>query len=448
VRDVILHAFDWPWATIAARAPGIAAAGYGAVLCPPPLYSDEAGAAWWQRYQPKDYRVLRSHLGRRRDVEAAIAALHAHGVRALADLVLNHMANEKALRLSRGEADLYAYPGAVELARYRRERAAFEEDRLYGNLGDGLFSARDFNPEGDIAFHEWSDPAKVQEKWLGGLPDLDMNDWVVDQQVTLVRALCALGFDGFRVDAMKHLPVEHMLRVLTIDALDARLVFGEVLTFDDRDEAAFLWPIVRHTRFPCYDFALYETLRRAFSPAGSLRELVDPAAFGQALPWWRAITFAVTHDLPNNPGFRGLLLDRQDEHLALAYLLGRDGGVPLVYSDSNESAAAHPEDRDRWAGAWNRPDVAGMIRFHDAVHGLAQRSLFEADGFLVLARGDRGIVAVNKTEAWQAPAVWTWGLRHGAYRCQLHGHVMQVSGDTFTFAIPPRTAQLWLAEGA
>jgi alpha-amylase len=448
MRDVVLHAFDWRYATIAARAPEIAAAGYGAVLFPPPLYSDVDGGAWWQRYQPKDYRVLRSHLGRKADLDAALAALHAAGVRALADLVLNHMANEKVLRLGRGEEDLHAFPGAFELARYRRERAELERDRLYGDLDDGLFSARDFNPEGDIAFDDWDDPVKVREKWLGGLPDLDMNDWVVDQQVTCVRALCALGFDGFRVDAMKHLPVEHMLRVLTIDALDDRFVFGEVLTFGDRDEATFLWPVVRHTRFPCYDFALYETLRRAFSPSGSLRELVDPAAFGQALPWWRAVTFAVTHDLPNNDGFRGLLLHPQDEHLAKAYLMGRDGGVPLVFSDGNESAARHPEDRDRWAEAWRRRDVVGMIRFHDAVHGLPQRCAYEADGFLVLARGDRGIVAINKTEQWQSPTVWTLGLRHGAYRCQLHGHVMQVRGELFTFAIPPRQAQLWLHEGA
>jgi alpha-amylase len=446
MRDVVLHAFDWSYAGIAGRAAEIAGAGYGAVLFPPSLYSEETGTAWWQAYQPKDYRVLRSHLGRRADLLAALQALRTAGVRAYADVVFNHMANEKALRLSRGESDLYSFPGTHELARYRSERTAFEADRLYGNLDDGLFSSADFNPEGDISFSDWEDPGAVQEKWLSGLPDLDLADWVVDQQVTCLRALDGLGFTGYRIDAMKHLPLEHMIRVFTIDALDDRFVFGEVLTTNDREEATFLWPLIQHTQFPCYDFPLHETLRRAFSPAGSLRELVDPAAFGQALPWRRALTFSVTHDIPNNEGFRGMLLHGQDEYLANAYLLGRDGGVPLVFSDSNHSAGPHPEDRDRWAEAWRRYDIVQMIRFHNAVHGLPQRCVYEADGFLVLARGDRGLVALNKTEQWQSPTIWTWGLRHGPYRCQLHQRVMQLRGDRFTFAIPPRQAQLWLHE--
>jgi len=85
-----------------------------------------------------------------------------------------------------------------------------------------------------------------------------------------------------------------------------------------------------------------------------------------------------------------------------------------------------------------------MIRFHNAVHGMPQRSLFEDDGFIVFARGDRGMIAINKTGLWQHPTIWTWGLRQGAYRCQLHGHEIDVTGDHFAFAIPPREAQMWL----
>lgn len=177
-----------------------------------------------------------------------------------------------------------------------------------------------------------------------------------------------------------------------------------------------------------------------------MMELVDPAAFGQSLPWRRAVTVAVTHDIPNNDGFRGQLLEKQDEFLAKAYIMGRDGGVPMVYSDHNESAGKYPADRDRWAGAWERDDIAAMIAFHNGVHGLPQRPLYEADGFLVLARGDRGILAINKTGEWQHPRVWTWGVRHGRYRCTIHGHDMEVGGDMFDFAIPPRQAQMWLRQ--
>lgn len=436
MNDVILHAFDWRYSDIADRAERIAGLGYGAVLLAPPIYSNEFGKEWWQRYQPKDYRIVRSFLGNKADLKCAIDALHHRQVRVYADVVFNHMANEKY------RPDPYNFPGEAELQRYRQEKAEFEADRLYGNLGEGLFCYLDFNPEGDI--HIWTDVEEVREKWLGGLPDLDLNKWVVKQQRECLRALNELGFDGFRVDAMKHMPTSHLEAVFGSSDMDGKFVFGETLTFNDSEEAMFLWPLIRETSFPCYDFPLQEMLRRAFSPSGTLRELVDPEAYSQALPWHRAVTVTITHDIPNNDGFRGMIMQTQDEYLANVYLMGRDGGVPLVYSDDNQSADRHPEDFDRWADTWTRPDTAAMLRFHNHVHGTPQRPLFEADGFIVFARGDRGMVAINKTDLWQHPTIWTWGLRQGVYHCQIHGHDMTVAGDNFTFAIPPREAQLWL----
>ncbi|MRR58308.1 MAG: alpha-amylase [Deltaproteobacteria bacterium] len=437
MRDVILHAFDWRYNDITENAEKISKAGYGAVLIPPPLYSlsDESGKEWWQRYQPKDYRILRSFLGDKAGLEKAIAALHDKEVRVYADIVFNHMANEN-------RPDRYSFPGEAELRRYRQERETFERDRLYGTLDDGLFSPWDFNRDGNI--QDWMDLHEATEHSLSGLPDLDINQWVIDQQRECLRALNGMGFDGYRIDAVKHLPEDHILRVFETVDMGGKFLFGEALTSNDSEERVFLWPLFRDTDLSFYDFPLHETLRRTFSPSGSMRELVDPAAFGQALPSFRAVTFGVTHDMPNNEGFRGVMLQHQDEYLANVYLMGRDGGVPLVYSDNNQSAGRYPEDCNRWADSWMREDIAAMIRFHNAVHGMPQRPLFEHDSFLVFARGDRGIVAINKSGQWQHPCIWTWGLRNGVYRCQIHGHEMQVSGECFSFAIPPRQAQMWL----
>jgi len=441
VNDVILHAFDWHYVDIVNNAEKIAGLGYGAVLIPPPLYSqnDESGKEWWQRYQPKDYRILRSFLGNKADLERAIAALHANGVRVYADIVFNHMANEN--RPDRGN-----FPGDAELQRYKLEREEFEKDRLYGSLDDGLFSPWDFNMDGNI--QNWLDLHEATEHSLCGLPDLDINQWVIDQQRACLHALNRMQIDGYRIDAIKHLPEYHIRSVFETADMAGKYRFGEALTSNDKEEGAFLWPLFDNTCISFYDFPLHETLRRTFSPSGSMRELIDPAAFRQALPCWRAVTFSVTHDMPNNDGFRGVMLQPQDEYLANVYLMGRDGGVPLVYSDSNQSAGKYPEDRNRWANSWMREDMTAMIRFHNAVHGMPQRSLFEDDGFIVFARGDRGMVAINKTNHWQHPTIWTCGLPHqGAYRCQIHGHEMDVTGDHFTFAIPPREAQMWLCAG-
>jgi len=436
MNNVILHAFNWRYRVISERAAQIADAGYGAVLFPPPLYSDEDGTAWWQVYQPRDYRILRSHVGRKKDVVGAIQALKDAGVLCYADVVFNHMANES-------RDDRFRFPGREVLARYGRD-TSFADDRLYGDLSRGLFDEHDFHP--DRGIDDWSDREQLVNRDLSGLPDLVLSIAVVQEQIECLGHLVDLGFDGFRADAIKHLPVDHVTSVFQSGPVRNKFVFGETLTFDRDQNVAFLWPIIRETDLACYDFPLQQTLLRAFRPDGSLRTLVDPASVGDALPWYRAVTFPVTHDVPNNEGFRGMLLDPHDEYLANAYLLGRDGGVPLVYSDHAESAVGHPEDEGRWEECWNRYDIVQMIRFHNAVQGLAQRSLWEDDGFLVFARGDRGIVAINKTADWVAPSISTQGLRRGGYRCQLHQHLMELQGDHFQFSIPPRQAQLWLLE--
>lgn len=437
MNNVILHAFDWHSTDIANNAAKIAELGYGAVLIPPPLYSqsDASGNAWWQRYQPKDYRIVRSFLGNKADIERAITALHNHGVRVYADIVFNHMANEN-------RQDRFNFPGNNELQHYQQAHEDFEKDCLYGNLAEGLFSPWDFNPGGNI--QNWMDRHESEECSLSGLPDLDLNAWVIEQQRHCLKALNALGFDGYRIDAIKHLPEEHIRQVFETDDMAGKFLFGEALTANDSEENIFLWPLFHKTHLSFYDFPLHETLRRAFSPNGSLRELVDPAAYGQALSAWRAVTFAVTHDMPNNAGFRGVMLQAQDEYLANVYLTGRDGGVPMIYSDGNQSAAQYPEDHNRWAQTWQRTDIAAMLRFHNAVHGLAQHTLIEADGFLIFARGDRGIIAINKTAYWQHAPIMTDVLRKGRYHCQLHGYDMQLTDEPLTLAIPPREAQMWL----
>jgi len=151
----------------------------------------------------------------------------------------------------------------------------------------------------------------------------------------------------------------------------------------------------------------------------------------------------VNHDIPHNEVFRPWLLDRQDELLAYAYILGRDGGVPLVYSDHNESP--HEADRNRWLDAWRRPDLTAMVRFHNEVHGMPMDMLHVSDTLLVFRRGARGLVAINKAGFDQWAEFSPWGLANpGTYRELSRGHEMALSGDRFGLFVPARTAQVWL----
>jgi alpha-amylase len=438
MRDVTLHAFNWRYTDIIDHLDAIQQAGYGAVLLPPVLYSDPKGDQWWQRYQPKDYRVLLSYLGGKRDLERLLTAAHKIGIKIYADLVLNHMANES-------RPDRLNFPGEAELKLYKEKPDYFEENRLYGDLSKGLFSPWDFNQAGEIEGGEWSDRGAVQYQNLSGLPDLKDSDWVLKQQLLMVKALMEMGFDGFRIDAIKHL-TERMVDSLADDpTARSKFWFGEVLTGSDRDEDVFLDPFLRETWIAAYDFPLFQTIREAFGFGGSLRALAAPENQGNALPWNRSVTFVVNHDIPHNDGFRFWLLDNQDEHLAYAYILGRDGGVPLIYSDNNESK--HASDKNRWLDLYKRPDLVSMIQFHNAVHGQPMKVLYETDTVLVFRRGEKGIVAINKSGAMQSAVFSTWGLKNpGRYRDLLHPYTMDLSGNKFSLLVPPRTAQMWLAE--
>ncbi|HMA91654.1 MAG TPA: hypothetical protein VKP30_03165 [Polyangiaceae bacterium] len=437
MSDVILHAFNWSYEEIENSARAIRDAGYAAELFPPPLYSDERVATWWQRYQPKDYRILRSHLGNKAGLVRAVRAVREQRLFAYADIVFNHMANEALER-----SDTLDFPGARMLERYRDPAEGFENDRLYGDLSEPLFDQRSFHPCRGI--RDWLDMAEVSKCWLGALPELTLSVWVIKQQLECLRALNDLGFDGYRVDVIKPLPVHHIQSVFQNPILKDKFVFGELLTFNDAENESLLWPVVRRSTLSFCDFPLQQTLQRVFAPGGSLRELVNPSSSGEGLPWNRAVTFSVMHEVPNNDSCREMLLSPIDEMLANAYLLGREGGVPLIYSDHGESARKYPEDAGRWSELWRRPDMLGMLAFHNEMAGKSQRCLFAQDGCIVLGRETRGMLAINKTPETQHVALHQHSLALGEYQCRLHGHRMTLNADPFSLSIAPRSAQMWV----
>ncbi|MGI9280584.1 MAG: alpha-amylase family protein [Endozoicomonas sp.] len=441
--DVILHAFNWKYSEVADRAEEIAELGYSVVLVSPPLRS--TGDQWWARYQPQDYRVLDNPLGNKADFVRMIEQLKQRNVRVYADIVLNHMANEAALR-----SDLN-YPGEKVLSEYQSNPEATAANRLFGSPNVNLFSASDFHSPGCIT--NYNDVWQVQHLRLcggdgdTGLPDLDDNSWVISQQRNYLKALKGLGVTGFRVDAAKHMTNQHINAVFTTSIKSGMHVFGEIITSGGagtQEYDAFLTPYLRGTGHGAYDFPLFSTLRKAFAFNGSLRQLVNPLAFGQALQNDKAITFTVTHDIPNNEGFRNLIMNENDEQLAYAYLLGRDGGSPLVYSDHNES-----NDNGRWVDAHKKNNLPAMIRFHNATRGESMQIIGATDCLLIFKRGKKGVVGINKCD--QGSNYWI-DTQHFElnwfkdYKDVISGDVRNISSRWHDFYIPARSARLWLEQ--
>lgn len=403
--NVILHAFDWPYAQITENAQIIGEMGYRSVLVSPPMksFKHENGTQWWQRYQPQDYRVIDNQLGNTHDFCDMIKALEKQHVRVYADVVFNHMANESYQR-----SDLQ-YPCAADIRRYEDDKDLYQSQILFGDLSEPLFREEHFVDAFSIS--DWKDLWQVQNGRITGgetdpgLPKLKACSYVIEQQRSYLKALKKMGVMGFRIDAAKHMTLDHLQRVWTEDITENMHIFGEIITDGGaikEEYQLFLQPYLEKTTLGAYDFPLFSTVFEAFQKEGSLVSLIDPYCFGQALFNFRAITFVITHDIPNNDSFRPLILAEQDEWLGYSYILGRDGGVPLIYTDLNPSNILNCDGKPRWIDLWKDPRMAKMITFHNHVHGEAMIPLIAEKELLVFARGEKGIVIINKSDS---PAV-------------------------------------------
>ena len=445
--EAILHAFDWHYDEVAAKATEIKNLGYKAVLVAPPLKSNAANCAWWQRYQPQDIRVIDHCKGNKQSFVNMINALNdsnpARKVDVYADIVLNHMANERG-----GATD---FPGQAALNSYSSNSSSYwNNQKLFGNLSQGLFSPWDFNPANCIS--NYNDVWQVQNWRLcggagdSGLPDLNPNNWVVQQQRAYLSALKSLGVKGFRVDAAKHMSNWHINQIFTSTIKNGMYVFGEIITSGgagNNEYNSFLSPYLANTDHKAYDFPLFNTIRSAFGFGGSLSQLVNPAAYGQALQNNRAVTFTVTHDIPTNDGFRYLIMDPTDEYLAYAYVMGRDGGKPLIFSDSTGT------DNNRWVNAYKASHISKMLNFHNRMQGQGMEMLAWNDCAILFRRGQEGVVGINKCGSSQNFNVNTNGrfYWYRNYRDALSGaNLVYISGGNYTFSIPARQARMWYAD--
>ncbi|MBT9310655.1 alpha-amylase family glycosyl hydrolase [Leptothoe kymatousa] len=476
--DVILHAFDWSYQDIADNADAIADAGYKAVLVTPPLKSPKKGGCeWYLRYQPQDFRVIDNCDGNKESFVNAIKALDANGVRTYADVVVNHMANERQAATT--------FPGDRTLKEYDNNKDYWAKQILYGDSNgngvldngilpddgknDGLFDSSDFHSAKCIS--DYNDRnAVIFDRICGGngdtgLPDLKDsvpdNNWVNDQRKQYIQALYDLGVRGFRIDAAKHMPMGAIQYFVPDAVANDSQIFAEIITSGGTtasDYQLFLNPYLSQLpeQFGAYDFPLLNALKNAFAFGQPLSDIANPYATGNALENSRAVTVVVTHDIPYNDGFRYLIFDEsadnsKDEDLAYAYIMGRDGGTPLVFDDRSTGLPKYggPSNNERWVGVWKQDMMKNMIDFHNRMQGKPMDVLAADECALLWRRGEDGIVGINKCGDERSFTVDTsFKLKWDhPYTDILTGNPLpEIQGPEYTFKLPARSASMWYAE--
>lgn len=230
-NGAILQWFETDYSTMLKRLPQVAKAGYAAIYLPPPQKSPGGGLS--TGYNPFDrfdlgdrlaFGTVRTRYGTSQELHELIQQAHRFGIEVYADLVYNHNAN-------RAQHPLHRYPDMIPEDFHIRSSADTGNNEIdFNSAGPFSFSMLNHDLVGlvDIAqedhnntrtgdfvlpsyagWNGWGKPTfvrhpKAANYYPGGTPVsedvrglLKRWGWFLTQQ---------FGFDGYRLDAVKHVP--------------------------------------------------------------------------------------------------------------------------------------------------------------------------------------------------------------------------------------------------
>ncbi|MGD9482047.1 carbohydrate-binding module family 20 domain-containing protein [Streptomyces sp. TRM70308] len=418
VKDVTAVMFSWAFDSVAeACTETLGPAGYGYVQVSPPQ-EHIRGEQWWTAYQPVSYRVA-GRLGDRADFRAMVDACNGAGVKVVADAVVNHMSAGSGTGTGGSPYTKYDYPAAG----YR----------------DG-----DFNDCRDDAI-DYRDRHQVQNCELVGLSDLRTGSEHVRRRIAdYLNDLLSLGVDGFRVDAVKHIPA-HDLAAIKAKLSDPG-VYWKQEAIHGAGEAVS--PDEYRGTGDVQEFRYARDLKRMFQH----ERLAHLENFGEDwgyLPSGQAATFVTNHDT-ERVGDTLTYRDGAAYTLAHVFMLAWPYGSPDVHSGYgfSDKDAGPPGGgtvracyQDGWECQHAWPEIAAMVGFRNAAHGQGVTDWWDnGDDAIAFGRGSAAYVALNH-ESGPLTRTFTTSLAPGTYCDVQRDTPVTVDGSgRFTATLPPHTA--------
>lgn len=321
---VMMQAFYWDcprlegkegawWEVIAQQVPTLAEAGFTSLWLPPAhkaanIFGPSMG------YDPYDYYDLGEYdqkggvptwFGTRKGLADLIQSLHAHGMTAIADMVINHNSGADA-------EELNPISGQVRWTRFEPKSGCFPRNWEC------------FHPN---PYERWD------ESSFGDMPDLShRNPYVFAEILKLARWLVEeIGFDGFRYDYVKGYGAWMVTAIQEYRYLRAGAPFRPYGVAEHWDNSRAIESWVNVTNFSnenpvdAFDFPLREMLKALCDRYGfSLREMLTWETLLQKQPQ-TTVTFVENHDLRDEG--RPIV---NDKLLAYSYILAHEG-YPCVY---------------------------------------------------------------------------------------------------------------------
>ncbi|MEU4236893.1 carbohydrate-binding module family 20 domain-containing protein [Actinoplanes sp. NPDC026619] len=357
-RDVIVHLFEWPWASVASECTNVLGPkGFGGVQVSPPqehVVLPSSGYPWWQDYQPVSYQLV-SRRGDRASFASMVSNCHAAGVKIYVDAVINHMAGgaSNGTGTAGSTYSHYAYPAVA-----------------YGNND---FHHCGKNGNDDIV--NWTDRWEVQNCELVDLSDLATeSSYVRGKIVGYLNDLISLGVDGFRVDAAKHIPVADLQAIY--GALSGTpYVFQETIEGGSGEISPTEYTGIGDVT----EFRYGDVVGNAFKDGNlsGLSSLPNQMLIASG----DAVAFIDNHDTQRNGRAKLTYKDGSTYALSEAFMLAYPYGTPSVMSSftfSNADAGPPASSNGTtsavncssgWACEHRWRTTANMVAFHNASAG-------------------------------------------------------------------------------
>ncbi|MBO9542480.1 alpha-amylase [bacterium] len=318
---------------------------------------EKTGLWGYHGYWTKDFAKIDEHLGSLEKAKELTTKAHRKGMKVLLDVVCNQAG--------------YAFP---------KQAPAYR----------GFF-----HEHGDI--QNWDDPWWCENGSLFGLPDFaqekpEVSKFLIDTYLGWAKTL---DLDGFRIDALKHVPKSFWKQFNTSAHHDRGAGFmtlGEILHGDPNVMASYQ----REGKFDSlFDFPLYYTLTDVFAKGASMRRLGDRFAQDSLYPDASMLSpFLDNHDVPRFLSQAGG--DVSKLKLALACVL-TVRGMPTLYYGTEVALGGGAEPDNRRDMTWGA---------NEAMRRYTQQLLSIRKGSTALRRG-------RQLEMWQDDQVYAY-LRQAA----------------------------------
>ncbi|GAA0582401.1 carbohydrate-binding module family 20 domain-containing protein [Paractinoplanes ferrugineus] len=433
-RDVMVHLFEWPWASIASECTNVLGPkGFGAVQVSPPqehVVLPSAGYPWWQDYQPVSYQ-LTTRRGDRAAFASMVQTCHTAGVKIYVDAVINHMAGGASTGAGSAGSTYshYSYPAVA-----------------YGN-NDFHHCGRNGND--DIV--NYGDRYEVQNCELVDLSDLATeSSYVRGKIVGFLNDLISLGVDGFRVDAAKHVPAADLAAIY--GALNGSpYIFQETIEGGSGEISPTEYTGIGDVT----EFRYGDVVGNAFRD-GNMSGLASLP--GQMLvSSGDGVAFIDNHDTQRNGRAKLTYKDGTTYALAEAFMLAYPYGTPSVMSsftfsnaDAGPPAASNGTTSavncsSGWACEHRWRTTANLVAFHNAAAGTALTNWWSNGGNqIAFGRGSAAYAAfnrggsLNRTFQTSLPAGTYCDVANGDFTngtCTGTTYAVSSSG-TFTATVP------------